>query len=148
VPADDDKGGGKKEAPQVDRKDGPKFAKEKGSKARENPDVEELHNANKLLEEEIEDEKAKLEALQKKLERLKKNGVEPSDEDPKVTKLKRENRKLRQKLKELQEEVRLAEEDVEPYLQALRKSAGNAAPAKYPAKDKGDYGYRSLDKAK
>jgi RNA polymerase sigma factor (sigma-70 family) len=88
------------------------------------PDKEAMRIANKLLQEEIEDEKAKLDALQKKLERLSKSGIKVPQEDEETTQLKRENRHLNAELRRLQEEVRLAQEDVQPYMQALQERAG------------------------
>jgi hypothetical protein len=89
------------------------------------PDKEAIRIANKLLHEEIEDEKAKLEALQKKLERLSKSGITVPREDEETAQLKRENRHLNAELRRLQEEVRLAQEDVQPYMQALQERAGS-----------------------
>jgi predicted RNase H-like nuclease (RuvC/YqgF family) len=88
------------------------------------PDKEALRVDNKLLQEEVEDEKAKLEALQKKLERLKKSGISLPKEDEETVELKRENRRLVTELRRLQAEVRLAQEDVQPYIQALEQRAG------------------------
>jgi RNA polymerase sigma factor (sigma-70 family) len=120
--------GVKEPGPQVDRKDGREFSREKDGRSYADPDKEALRMANKLLEEEIEDEKAKLEALHKKLDRLKNSGIRPPQEDAEWAKLKRENRQLQQKLKNLQDEVRLTEEVVQPYLQTMRRGAGKAAP--------------------
>jgi RNA polymerase sigma factor (sigma-70 family) len=97
-------------------------------KAYPDADKEALRLANKLLQEEVEDEKAKLEALQKKLERLKRSGIRPAPEDPQMAELQRENRRLQRELKRLQEEVNLAEEEVQPYVQALQKGAGKELP--------------------
>jgi RNA polymerase sigma factor (sigma-70 family) len=94
--------------------------------------MEALRLANKLLEEEIEDEKAKLEALQRKLERLKKSGIKASQDDPEVEALKRTHRRLQRGLRRIQEEVSLAEEDVQPYLQVLQRgAAGHDAKSPY-----------------
>jgi RNA polymerase sigma factor (sigma-70 family) len=137
-----EKSGGGSFSPQYDKsgkseKRGGFFSKseEKGSPRTEQPyedaDKEGLRLANKLLQEEIEDEKAKLEALQKKLERLKSSGIKLAPEDPDLAKLKRENRRLQNELQRLQEDVRLADEDVHPYLQKLQEGARNAPGHQY-----------------
>jgi Sigma-70, region 4 len=96
----------------------------RGGHAYSDPQKEAMRVANKLLQEEIEDEKAVLEALQKKMERLKKSGISLPREDEETAQLKRENRHLNAELRRLQEEVRLAQEDVQPYMQALQERAG------------------------
>jgi RNA polymerase sigma factor (sigma-70 family) len=96
-----------------------------GEKPYEDANKEALRLANKLLQEEIEDEKVKLEGLVKKLERLQKSGINPSAEDPELAKLQRDNRRLQQELERLQSEVRLAEEDVRPYVQKLQNGAAS-----------------------
>jgi RNA polymerase sigma factor (sigma-70 family) len=88
------------------------------------PAKESLRLANKLLQEEIEDEKAKLEALQKKLQRLKKSGLHSPEEDPVTAELKRENRKLQREMRRLHDEVLSAQEEVLPYMQMLQSKAG------------------------
>src|SRR5262249_13151774 len=121
IPADKDQVADKRVS-QSDDKNGqrapsapPKGQEEKST----DPAKESQRLANKLLQEEIEDEKAKLEALQKKLERLKKSGIQLPKEDPVTAELKRENRKLQQELRRLQDDVRSAQEEVLPYMQAL-----------------------------
>jgi RNA polymerase sigma factor (sigma-70 family) len=153
-----DKGDPDKPAPKSDpeKTQYPKGAKrpprDKGwdkEQAETDPNKAALQAANKLLEEEIEDEKAKLEALKKKLDRLKANGIKPPAEDPELAKLRRENRKLQQELKHLQEDVHWAEEEVQPYVQALRDGAGSAG-RRYYTKEKGngDYPYNPYYKDK
>jgi hypothetical protein len=92
------------------------------------PAKERLRLANKLLQEEIEDEKDRLEALQKKLQRLKNSGLSVPQGDPELAKLRQQNRLLQQQLKGLQEEVRAVEEEVGPFKQALLKGAGHDLP--------------------
>jgi predicted RNase H-like nuclease (RuvC/YqgF family) len=106
------------------------------------PEMQALDTANKLLQEEIEDAKAKLEALQKKLDRLKVNSAAVPSENPEMLKLKAANRRLRLERNRLQEEVQLLEEDVHPYVQALRERAGSAGGYK----DKGAPRYFDKDK--
>ena len=89
-------------------------------------DKERLRLANKLLQEEIEDEKVRLEGLQKKLLRLKNSGIKLPAEDPELAKLQRENRQLQREFQRLKDEVQLLEEEVLPYVQKLQKDAGNA----------------------
>jgi RNA polymerase sigma factor (sigma-70 family) len=102
---------------------GPAGAKDREERF-DDPDKENLRLANKLLQEDIEDEKAKLDALQKKLDRLKKSEIKVSKEDPQLAELKRENRRLQRELRRLQDDVQLAEEEVQPYVQSLHKAAG------------------------
>jgi RNA polymerase sigma factor (sigma-70 family) len=91
----------------------------------QDPTKEAVRLANKLLQEEIEDEKAKLEALHRKLERLKNSGLAtPPAEDPELMELKREQRLLQRQLEQVQEDVRLAQQLVEPYMRALQRGAG------------------------
>jgi len=92
------------------------------------PAKERLRLANKVLQEEIEDEKDRLEALQKKLQRLKNSGLSVPQGDPELAKLRQQNRLLQQQLKGLQEEVRAVEEEVGPFKQALLKGAGQDLP--------------------
>jgi RNA polymerase sigma factor (sigma-70 family) len=88
------------------------------------PVKEQLRLANKVLQEEIEDEKDRLEALQKKLQRLRKSGLSVPEGDRELAMLRQQNRLLQQQLKNLQGEVRVAEEEVEPFKRALLKGAG------------------------
>jgi predicted RNase H-like nuclease (RuvC/YqgF family) len=88
------------------------------------PAKERLRLANKVLQEEIEDEKDKLEALQKKLKRLKNSGLSVAEGDPELARLRQQNRLLQQQLKHLREDVRAAEEEVQPFKHALLKGAG------------------------
>jgi RNA polymerase sigma factor (sigma-70 family) len=92
------------------------------------PTKEQLRLANKVLQEEIEDEKDRLEALQKKLQRLRKSGLSVPEGDPELTKLRQQSRLLQQQLKNLQSEVRVVEEEVEPFKRALLKGAGQESP--------------------
>jgi hypothetical protein len=92
------------------------------------PAKERLRLANKVLQEEIEDEKDRLEALQKKLQRLKNSGLSVPQGDPELAKLRQQNRLLQQQLKGLKEEVRAVEEEVGPFKQALLKGAGQDLP--------------------
>jgi predicted RNase H-like nuclease (RuvC/YqgF family) len=88
------------------------------------PIKEQLRLTNKVLQEEIEDAKDRLEALQKKLQRLKKSGLSVPEGDPELARLRQQNRLLQQQLKILQTEVRVIEEEVEPFKRALLKGAG------------------------
>jgi len=104
----------------------PPPSRELKEQAYDDADKEGLRLANKLLQEEIEDEKVKLTGLEKKLERLKNSGIKLAPEDPDLAKLRRENRRLQKELEHLQDDVRLLEEEVLPYIQKLQKGAGNA----------------------
>ena len=92
------------------------------------PIKEQLRLANKVLQEEIEDEKDRLEALQKKLQRLRKSGLSVPEGDRELAMLRQQNRLLQQQLKNLQGEVRVVEEEVEPFKRALLKGAGPDLP--------------------